>query len=215
MADSRVPRTSQTGTHRRLMETVKRHLRQPWRSPVHEYSRRAFAPLAESHDRTRPVVLDSGCGTGESTVLLAGRYPDCLVVGVDKSAARLDKAPQLPANARLLRADLADIWRLMGEAGWRLSQHFLLYPNPWPKPSQLKRRWHGHPVFPDLLVLGGRLVLRSNFEVYVDEFARALGLAGVVDMKVVSFCVNEALSPFERKYAQSGHRLFQLTATLE
>ena len=135
------------------------------------------------------MVLDSGCGTGESTVLLARRYPDCLVVGVDKSAARLDKAPQLPANARLLRADLADIWRLMDDAGWKLAQHYLLYPNPWPKPAQLKRRWHGHPVFPDLLVLGGRLVLRSNFEVYVDEFARALELAGVVDMKVVSFCV--------------------------
>lgn len=215
MADSRIPRTSQAGPHRRLAETVQRHLREPWRSPVHDYSRRAFAPLAESHDCARPVVLDSGCGTGESTVLLARKHPDSLVIGVDKSAARLDKAPGLPANARLLRADLADIWRLMDEAGWTLARHYLLYPNPWPKPGQLKRRWHGHPAFPALIGLGGRLVLRSNFELYADEFARALELAGVGDAKVVSFRVDEPISPFERKYAKSGHRLFQLTATLE
>lgn len=215
MADSRTPRTSQAGPHRRLGETVSRHLRHRWQSPIHDYSLRAFARLAESRDPDRPLVLDSGCGTGESTARLAHAHPDCLVVGVDKSRARLDRAPERPANARLVRAELADIWRLMGEAGWRTAHHYLLYPNPWPKPGHLKRRWHGHPAFPDLLALGGRLVLRSNFELYVDEFAHALALAGVVDVKVVSFQADEPVSPFERKYAQSGHRLFQLTATLE
>ncbi len=215
MADSRIPRSSQTGPHRRLAETVLRHLHRRWRSPVHDYSRRAFSSLVDSLDGSRPVILDSGCGTGESTLLLARRYPDCLVVGVDKSAVRLDKAPGLPTNARLLRAELADTWRLMDEAGWTLARHYLLYPNPWPKPAHLQRRWHGHPAFPALLGLGGRLILRSNFELYVDEFARALALAGVVDAKVVSFRTDEPISPFERKYATSGHRLFQLTATLE
>ncbi len=215
MAQSRIPQSSQTGPHLRLEETVLRHLRHAWRSPVHDYSRRAFAELAESMDFGRPMVLDSGCGTGASTVALARRHPDCLVVGIDKSMVRLSKAPELPANARLVRADLADIWRLMAEAGLEPAHHYLLYPNPWPKPAHLKRRWHGHPAFPTLLALGGRLELRSNFDLYVDEFARALALAGVVDVKVVSFRSDDPISPFERKYLLSGHRLFQLTAQLE
>jgi tRNA (guanine-N7-)-methyltransferase len=215
MAESRIPQTSQPGPHARLEETVVRHLRCRWQSPVHQFSRRAFDKLAESVAPGVGLVLDSGCGTGASTDALARRYPDCLVVGVDKSASRLAKAPDLPANARLVRAELADFWRLAFAAGWRPVRHFLLYPNPWPKPAHLKRRWHGHPAFPALLALGGELIVRSNFEIYVEEFSRALALAGVIDVKVVSFRAHEPMTPFERKYAQSGHRLFQLTASLE
>lgn len=215
MMQSRIPQSSQSGPHRRLDETVLRHLRHHWRSPIHDYSRGAFAELAEWIDSDRPLVLDSGCGTGASTRALAARYPDCRVIGIDKSAARLGRAPELPDSARLVRADLPDLWRLMGEAGRRVAHHYLLYPNPWPKAVHLKRRWHGHPVFPDLLALGGRLVLRSNHALYIEEFARALSLAGVVDAKVVSFETDVPVSPFERKYLASGHRLFQLTAELE
>lgn len=215
MAHSRIPRTSQTGAHPRLDEVVLRHLDHAWASPIHDYSRRAFARVAERVDPDRPLVLDSGCGTGASTAALARIHPACQVVGVDRSAARLEKAPDLPPDAHLVRAELADFWRLAADAGWTLTHHYLLYPNPWPKPAHLKRRWHGHPAFPALLRLGGRLVLRSNFELYVAEFARALALAGVVDVEVVSFRAEDPVSPFERKYAASGHRLFQLIAQLE
>lgn len=215
MADSRIPQTSQTGPHRRLEETVVRHLRHVWRSPIRDHSRRAFDELNESINPAIPLVLDSGCGTGASTALLASRHPDSLVIGIDKSAVRLSRATRQPDNARLVWAELADFWRLAGEAGWRLSHHYLLYPNPWPKPGHLKRRWHGHPAFPSLLALGGTLELRSNFELYIHEFARALALAGADHVNVVSFLADEPISPFERKYQRSGHRLFQLTATVE
>lgn len=215
MAESRLPQSSQNGAHRRLDETVLRHLRRPWRAPVHDHGRRAFAGLAENLDAGRPLVFDSGCGTGASTAELARRHPDCQVIGIDKSAVRLARAPAMPANARLVRADLADFWRLASQAGWRLSHHYLLYPNPWPKPAHLKRRWHAHPAFPDLLALGGRLELRTNFELYAVEFERALALAEVDHEKVVSFRIDEPISPFERKYSASGHRLYLLTATLE
>ena len=33
-------------------------------------------------------------------------------------------------------------------------QHYLLYPNPWPKAKHLQRRVHGHGSFPLLLQLG-------------------------------------------------------------
>jgi len=106
--------------------------------------------------------------------------------------------------------------RLLADAGLRPTHHYLIHPNPWPKPGHLKRRWHGHPVFPALLALGGQLELRSNFGLYVLEFKRALELAGRPDAKVVSFRgESEAISPFEAKYLASGHTLERLTVNLE
>ncbi len=215
MTQSRIPYSSQAGIHRRLDEIVRRHLEHEWRAPIHDYSRRAFADTLDWIDPAIPLVLDSGCGTGVSTAELARHHPDHQVLGIDRSAVRLSRAGTLPDNARLVRAELADFWRLALTAGWRVGHHYLLYPNPWPKPGQMQRRWHGHPVFPTLLALGGHLELRSNFALYVKEFARALTVAGVEGVKVVSFRTSKAISPFERKYLLSGHRLFQLKANLE
>jgi len=163
----------------------------------------------------RPLVLDSGCGTGASTRHLAAAFPDALVIGVDKSAARLARtgAVQFPfrdGNAVWLRADLATFWRLARNAGWRLLRHYLLYPNPWPKPGHLQRRWHGHPVFSDLLALGGRLELRTNWSVYAAEFAWAATVLTGQALTPGAVPPGEALSPFERKYRASGHALYSV-----
>jgi tRNA (guanine-N7-)-methyltransferase len=215
MPFSSPPSTSQTGLHSRLDEVVRRHLDSRWRQPVRAHTRQAFQAITDRLKATDRLLLDSGCGTGESTAGLAHRHPHALVVGIDQSVARLARAPELPGNAVLVRAELADFWRLMIGAGLRPRHHYLFYPNPWPKPDHLKRRWHAHPVFPDLLALGGRLELRSNFELYVHEFEHALSLAGIVDAKVVSFSTGEPVSPFERKYSVSGHRLWKLTVNLD
>jgi len=161
-------------------------------------------------------VLDSGCGTGWSTARLAERYPDAIVLGVDQSAARLERfrEPELP-NMRRVRARAEDFWRLLAADGIRPARHFLLYPNPWPKAAQLRRRWHGHPVFADLLALGGSLELRTNWRIYADEFRIAAGTCGIDTPPVVSFSVDSPLTPFERKYAESGHRLYRLCLNLE
>jgi hypothetical protein len=41
--------------------------------------------------QTHSIVLDSGCGTGRSTMLLGQKYPNSIVVGVDRSLLRLTK----------------------------------------------------------------------------------------------------------------------------
>lgn len=45
------------------------------------------------------LILDSGCGTGRSTLLLARQHPHALVVGVDKSGTRLSKFQDTGAPA--------------------------------------------------------------------------------------------------------------------
>ena len=133
----------------------------------------------------RAVILDSGCGTGESTIHIARRFPGIPVIGIDKSCARLNKAgnpsqtagEDVPANAFWIRAELLDFWRLALDyvkAGkWTIPYHAVYYPNPWPKQSEATRRFHMHPIFPTLLALGETIELRTNWEIYAREFAEA------------------------------------------
>lgn len=215
--DSRPVASSQQGPHPRLAEVVRRHLEHPWRQPLHAPSAAAFGAtqeLLEPGDRER-LVLDSGCGTGASTRLLARHHPGCVVIGVDRSRVRLARGgagawPRREGRVILVRAELATFWRLALDAGWRLAAHWLLYPNPWPKPGHLGRRWHAHPAFPALLALGGELVLRCNWRVYAEEFALALEVAGGRRPPVRAIEPREPLSLFERKYRASGHALYEL-----
>jgi tRNA G46 methylase TrmB len=213
---SRTVRSAQISPHPRLEAVVKKHLQSEWREPLHAPSVRAFQALQSLLPGIpEKLILDSGCGTGDSTRRLARRRPDWLVLGVDKSAARLcsggaTKFPHREDNLILLRADLATFWRLALESGWRLRRHYLLYPNPWPKPGQLKRRWHAHPVFPTLLQLGGRLEMRCNWAIYAQEFAAALNLALGTSIQAEQQAEADPISPFERKYRASGHALYSV-----
>jgi hypothetical protein len=55
--------------------------------------------------------------------------------------------------------------------------------------------------------------LRSNWQDYVQEFARALQLAGRPAPRVGELAAQEPLTPFERKYAGSGHALWRLVTS--
>ena len=218
-ANSTVPHSAQTGIHDRLGELLDRHLREPFRKPVLDYNRAAFAQSMAAWaawGRERPLILDTGCGTGASSIGLALRHPDSFVIGVDQSSDRLATVKgELPANLYLVRADLVDYWRLLAEHRVRLSRHFLLYPNPWPKIGHLSRRWHGHAVFPVLPVLGGIIECRSNWQIYVEEFAFALGRVLGREVPWVSFVADEPVSPFERKYRDSGQALYRCVVDLD
>jgi tRNA (guanine-N7-)-methyltransferase len=207
---SRSVTSNQTGTHEQLEKVVRRHLAKPFKRPYPQYAIDSFEAIAESVEQhTGPLIFDSFCGVGESTAAIARQNPQALVIGIDKSLARLDKhAPGERGNYRLLRADVMDFWRLAVDAGWKLDQHYLLYPNPWPKSSHFKRRVHGSPLFPSLLALGGRLELRSNWPIYVEEFALAANTAGYAP-SVHAIDPDTPITPFERKYQQSGQTLWQ------
>ncbi|WP_025731721.1 tRNA (guanine(46)-N(7))-methyltransferase TrmB [Carnimonas nigrificans] len=217
-ANSSPIESSQRGVHHGLAQRVERALQHPWRRPVAEHSRLAFehaqqwrAPLAD-----RALIIDAGCGVGLSTRRLAEQNPEAVVIGIDRSEDRLARDHgRLPDNALLVRADLVDFWRLALAADWRPTQHYLLYPNPYPKPGLLKQRWQGHPVLPTILRLGGRLELRSNWHIYVEEFAQATQLVTGITPTVEPFVpASPALTPFEEKYHRSGQQLWRLQVEL-
>ncbi len=215
-ANSKIIFSNQPGVHENLEKTVLRHLNSAFLKPIGDHTRAAFDDVTSQiavHDR--PLVLDACCGVGDSSRALAAIYPDHWVVGVDKSASRLNREREhrSPENLILVRADLNDFYRLAAAAEWRPTHHFVLYPNPWPKAEHLKRRWHGAPVFPDMLKLGGRLELRSNWRLYLEEFCTALALAGHRG-EIEPYDAGNPITPFEAKYKASRQALWRLTAKL-
>jgi tRNA G46 methylase TrmB len=166
------------------------------------------------------LIIDAGCGVGLSTRKLAQQFSDAFVIGVDQSAHRLQRHTRWegiePSNFITVRADLVDFWQRMAHAHIRPVRHYLLYPNPWPKKAQLQRRWHGHPIFPTLLRLGGHLECRSNWKTYIDEMALALMQLTGLEVPTEQWPVDPAaaLTPFEQKYAASGHTLWRCAIQL-
>lgn len=98
-----------------------------------------------------------------------------------------------------------------------------------------KRRWHGHPVFPLLVALGGRLVVRTSWDGYLREFRVAYqeafislrknghlengqreNVPSIGEIKIlnniseVGELKNEPLSNFEAKYHRVGLPVHQV-----
>ncbi len=221
-------RTGQNGVHPRLGQYLRRHLDQPWSQPLHRPTIDTYRQLQDECSLAggRPFMLDSGCGTGQSTQQLAVQYPGHLVIGIDRSRVRLAKRLMNQdgmhqnlfrhENCILLRAELSTFWRLLVRDSYIPSKQFLLYPNPWPKPGHLQRRWHGHPVFPCLLALGGEIEMRCNWEIYALEFALAASIASGEPITARPYRPpgsqpRRSASPFEHKYFERGQPLFAVT----
>ncbi|WP_341679410.1 methyltransferase domain-containing protein [Niveibacterium sp. SC-1] len=215
-ANSRTVESAQAGPHEKLAELVTRHMAEPFRKPISAHTGAAYEVVMRDWDGRAPLLLDAGCGVGWSTLALARAWPDHFVLGVDQSEDRIGrgKPADAPDNLRFVRADLVDFWRLLRRDGLKLDRHYLLYPNPWPKIGQLARRWQGHAVLPEMLALGGLLELRSNWKIYVEEFALAVtqvtGRAG----RLREHEAPEPLTPFERKYRDSGQALWRYEVEL-
>ena len=209
-AESSQVSSNQPHTHPGLPGLLRRHLATRWRKPVAAFNREAFEQLGTALAKTpRPLVLDSFCGTGLSTAQLARLYPDHLVIGIDQSAQRLARHSRTEGEYLLLRAECEPLWLLMAQAGLTVNHHYLLYPNPWPKRTHLKRRIHGHPAFPLLLALAGKIELRTNWQIYAEEFGLALHLAGVRGHVSQFAAGRRPLTLFEQKYRDSGHTLWR------
>ena len=216
---SSIVTSNQTGVHKDLESKIKKHLTNSFRKPYRPFSAEIFHKANEIiNNLNLPIILDSGCGTGESSYALSQQNTDAIIVGIDKSEKRLDKFISDENfydkdNLILIRADVIDIWRMIKQSNWNIKKHYLLYPNPWPKKDQLKRRWHGHPVFPEMLSLCDQIELRTNWKIYADEFKFALELAAGQSVSMETIEMDQFISPFEKKYYESGHELYRVVTS--
>ena len=207
--------SNQSSIHEDLAELVQKHMKSTWQQPTAPHDREAMkniVKLLETHEG--PLILDSFCGTGMSTAKLALKYPEALVIGIDKSANRLRRHLRTQSrNYHLIHGNCEHIWAQLVSIGVVCARHYLLYPNPWPKRAHLKRRIHGHPSFPLLKNLGGQIEVRSNWKIYIDEFAAASQLLGL-DTQIERLSAKEPITLFERKYSANSENLWVCRANL-
>ncbi|WP_144395111.1 tRNA (guanine(46)-N(7))-methyltransferase TrmB [Pleionea sediminis] len=210
-SNSKKIESNQVGLNENLEQVVISHRDSDYKKPIQAHNQQGFDKfLKVIQVGERPMILDSCCGTGMSTLQLAEKFPEHWVIGIDQSEVRLSKVDNPLDNVLFVRANCEDFWRLCLQVNLFFEQHFILYPNPWPKKKHLQRRWHGHPVFPVLPQLSHKVELRSNWRIYLEEFSYAWKILTKRDSEPVAFQPENYLTLFEKKYAESGHDLFKL-----
>jgi tRNA (guanine-N7-)-methyltransferase len=116
-------------------------------------------------DRARPLVLELGCGRGETTVTRAEIDPLRNFVGVDVRGARLHRGAELAGargvrNVAFLRSTVQRLPDLLGET--RAEEAWLLFPDPFPKRRYAPRRLTS-PFFLEIY----RAILEPNARVHL------------------------------------------------
>ena len=61
-----------------------------------------------------------------------------------------------------------------------------------------------------MLKLAPNTEVRTNWKIYLDEFAQAAAILGYKTSTVEEFVPKNAISRFEKKYMESGARLYRL-----
>jgi len=196
-----------------------------FRKPIPLHTTNSFHTALAAYESSgkSSLILDAGCGTGVSTEFLARTFPKSFVLGVDKSAKRLeqgansrnlteeiprDGGSSIPSNFAIFRAELMAFLQLAYEYQLHFDSIFFLYPNPWPKKSHMKRRVHLWPVAPLFPKLTAQIVCRTNWPTFAIEFARSMRILGFSEIYVErNYSVDIPLSLFEKKYVESGHKI--------
>ena len=114
--------TNQLGLHQNLQKVVEKYLNTQTQKPMSAHSEAAFMASKDWLNGWQgELIFDSCCGVGESTSLIAQAHPNAKVIGIDKSAVRIDKHHSYAIdtdNYLLDRADLNDFWRLAVLEKW-------------------------------------------------------------------------------------------------
>lgn len=208
--------TSQNEIHSDLLKIVEKHKRTDFKKPRSEFTTSAFNEI-EKTLLGKKIIVDAGCGVGLSSYYLALENPDQLILGIDRSLDRLERnnffKKELPTNLLFVRGKLDEWWPLLLELHKKkelfVTANYILYPNPYPKPKSLKLRFHANPVFKSIMEFESKIILRSNFLLYLEEFKEA---ASVYKRKAsISLLeISRPLTYFEKKYHESGHALYEL-----
>jgi SAM-dependent methyltransferase len=131
-------------------------------APDHHYRKLEIASIVDAIGQiNHETILDVGCGNGFTTRLIAKKFPEALITGVDFSAPMIDEAKKLrAANAEFFVGDARSLSRHKEIAGQRfdvvLSSRCLINLASWDEQKTAIREMQR------LLAHDGRLILVEN-----------------------------------------------------
>lgn len=131
--------------------------------------------------RSAPVVLEIGCGMGETTARIAQMRPDVNFLGCEVFAAGVGAlAKRLEENAienvRIIRHDAVEVVRDMIPEDSLDGVH-IYFPDPWRKARHHKRRLVAQPfigLLASRIRAGGYLHCATDWENYAEQMLEVL-----------------------------------------
>ena len=177
----------------------------------------AAAPLdfEVAFGRRAPVILEIGCGMGETTARIALAAPQTNFLGIEVHAPGVGALLKLVddadlTNVRLIRHDAVEVVQDM-IAPESLSGIHIFFPDPWPKVRHHKRRLIQAPfvsLLASRLIPGGYLHCATDWEDYAQEILLLLSAEPLLANTAESFVPRPAYRPltkFEHRGLKLGH----------
>jgi tRNA (guanine-N7-)-methyltransferase len=182
--------------------------------------------------RKAPLVLEIGCGMGETTVAIAAATPGTDFIGVEVYPAgvgallrRIEEAGIV--NLRVIEHDAVEVVRDMIAPDSLAGVH-IFFPDPWPKKRHHKRRLI-QPPFAALLASriapGGYLHCATDWAPYAIQMLQVLGSEALLANTAGPVAVGESiedcrgfaprpayrpLTKFEQRGLRLGHGVWDL-----
>ena len=102
-----------------------------------------YSSIVDATDKSDDVILDIGFGTGESTMTLNKIFSDHIVCGIEAYKPGVKKliAEKIPVEY----GDAAEIIEKFDDN--KISQIYMLFPDPWQKVKHRKRRLFNEYTF--------------------------------------------------------------------
>jgi len=128
--------------------------------------------LGEVFANSNQVCLEIGCGRGDLAVSYGPLHPDTNLIAIDihtRGIANILQGIENDAlvNTRVVEGDVLVLLKRF--AGASLSEIWVFFPDPWPKPREHRRRLMRPDVvqeFARVLKIGGVLRLATDIEDY-------------------------------------------------
>lgn len=166
-------------------------------------------------------AFDLGCGIGKFILEQSEKQPGWAFLGVDKGSLRAGKMQhrmrhRTTPNLFGLHANAIPV--LAGMPAASLDLLTIFYPNPWWPNKHRQKRWAFHPLLPQLISLlrpDGQLILTSNEQFYLAEFAYAMANHPRIHHCQMSYAgpvlEKTGRTHFESKFLSEGTPCGQLT----
>ncbi|MBK7028458.1 MAG: tRNA (guanosine(46)-N7)-methyltransferase TrmB [Bacteroidales bacterium] len=118
-----------------------------------------------------PLIIEVGCGKGEYTVDLAGRYPSNNYIGLDKKGARMWRGAKTThimqkRNVAFIRVLAENLPSIFAES--EIDEIWITFPEPQPNSPRAKKRFTSPQFlarFRSVLKAGGVIHLKTDNDV--------------------------------------------------
>lgn len=180
----------------------------------------AILDTAATFGRQAPVVLEIGCGMGDTTVKIASIRPEADFIGIEVHGPGVGNLCKLIdehklTNLRVMQHDATEVVRDM-IAPDSLAGIHVYFPDPWPKKRHHKRRIL-QPAFvaqlASRLAPGGYLHCATDWEEYAQFMLETLSAEPLLLNTAAEYAEKPGYRPltkFEARGLRLGHGVWDL-----